>query len=235
MPQTEDRAGRGSLTSVACATTVDEPSRFCRWIAPAPSRNAETMTRSLLFAAAGVLLFRNRQTSALKELIATSGPKPVAKRTPGSSMCWHQPGNRLQGSSCRTKTSRDVGGSHPGSDPTVSPAPLLGRRRMGPAATAVKALGCAPTAGAAQRGLDCGPRRPNNPPCPGEGKKKAARKQHHREPAYTKFRTLPRRPNRNSRIKFRIAFTPARSHQSPPARLWATAPPPRSSAPAVPS
>lgn len=79
--------GVGSLTSVAYATTVDEPSRFRRskdvgpYLGLTPrkyqsgevdrngsiSKCGDRMTRSLLFEAAGVLLFRNRQSSALKE------------------------------------------------------------------------------------------------------------------------------------------------------------------------
>jgi transposase len=79
--------GVGSLTAVAYATTVDEPSRFRRsrdlgpYLGLTPrkyqsgevdragsiSKCGDRTTRSLLFEAAGVLLFRNRQTSALKE------------------------------------------------------------------------------------------------------------------------------------------------------------------------
>jgi len=79
--------GVGSLTSVAYATTVDEPRRFRRskdlgpYLGLTPrqyqsgevdragsiSKCGDRMTRSLLFEAAGVLLFRNRQTSALRD------------------------------------------------------------------------------------------------------------------------------------------------------------------------
>lgn len=79
--------GVGSLTSVAYVTTVDEPSRFRRpkdlgpYLGLTPrkyqsgevdrsgsiSKCGDRMTRSLLFEAAGVLLFRNRQTSALRD------------------------------------------------------------------------------------------------------------------------------------------------------------------------
>ena len=79
--------GVGSLTSIAYATTVDEPSRFRRskdlgpYLGLTPrkyqsgevdrtgsiSKCGDRMTRSLLFEAASVLLFRNRQPSALKE------------------------------------------------------------------------------------------------------------------------------------------------------------------------
>ena len=79
--------GVGSLTAIAYATTVDEPSRFRRskdlgpYLGLTPrkyqsgevdragsiSKCGDRMTRSLLFEAAGVLLFRNRQASALKE------------------------------------------------------------------------------------------------------------------------------------------------------------------------
>lgn len=79
--------GVGSLTAVAYATTVDQPGRFRRskdlgpYLGLTPrkyqsgevdrassiSKCGDRTTRSLLFEAAGVLLFRNRQTSALKE------------------------------------------------------------------------------------------------------------------------------------------------------------------------
>lgn len=79
--------GVGPLTSVAFATTVDKPGRFRRskdlgpYLGLTPrqyqsgevdragsiSKCGDRMTRSLLFEAAGVLLFRNKQTSALKE------------------------------------------------------------------------------------------------------------------------------------------------------------------------
>jgi transposase len=79
--------GVGSLTSVAYATTVDDPRRFRRskdlgpYLGLTPrkyqsgevdrtgsiSKCGDRMTRSLLFEAAGVLLFRNRQTSALRD------------------------------------------------------------------------------------------------------------------------------------------------------------------------
>lgn len=73
--------GIGPLTSVAYATTVDQPTRFRRskdlgpYLGLTPrkyqsgevdrvgsiSKCGDRMTRSLLFEAAGVLLFRNRQ------------------------------------------------------------------------------------------------------------------------------------------------------------------------------
>ena len=79
--------GVGPLTAVAYATTVDEPSRFRRskdlgaYLGLTPrkyqsgevdragsiSKCGDRTTRSLLLEAAGVLLFRNRQASALKE------------------------------------------------------------------------------------------------------------------------------------------------------------------------
>ncbi len=79
--------GVGSLTSVSYATTVDEPRRFRRskdlgpYLGLTPrkyqsgevdragsiSKCGDRMTRSLLFEAAGVLLFRDRQTSALRD------------------------------------------------------------------------------------------------------------------------------------------------------------------------
>jgi transposase len=79
--------GVGPLTSVAYATTVDQPDRFRRskdlgpYLSLTPrkyqsgevdragsiSKCGDRMTRSLLFEAAGVLLFRNRKTSSLKE------------------------------------------------------------------------------------------------------------------------------------------------------------------------
>jgi transposase len=79
--------GVGSLTAVAYATTVDEPSRFRRskdlgpYLGLTPrkyqsgevdrtgsiSKCGDRTTRSLLFEAAGVLLFRNRQSCALKD------------------------------------------------------------------------------------------------------------------------------------------------------------------------
>lgn len=79
--------GVGSLTSVAFATTVDKLDRFRRSKDLGPhfgltprqyqsgevdrtgsiSKCGDRMTRSLLFEAAGVLLFRNKQASALKE------------------------------------------------------------------------------------------------------------------------------------------------------------------------
>ena len=78
--------GVGSLTSVAYASTVDEPHRFRRakdlgpYLGLTPrkyqsgevdhtgsiSKCGDRMTRSLLFDAATVLLFRNKQSSALK-------------------------------------------------------------------------------------------------------------------------------------------------------------------------
>jgi transposase len=79
--------GVGSLTSVSYATTVDEPRRFRRskdlgpYLGLTPrkyqsgevdragsvSKCGDRMTRSLLFEAAGVLLFRNRQSSAIRD------------------------------------------------------------------------------------------------------------------------------------------------------------------------
>ena len=79
--------GVGSLTAVAYATTVDQPARFRRskdlgpYLGLTPrkyqsgevdrpgsiSKCGDPTTRSLLFEAAGVLLFRNTKTSALKE------------------------------------------------------------------------------------------------------------------------------------------------------------------------
>jgi transposase len=79
--------GVGSLTAVAYVTTVDQPGRFRRskdlgpYLGLTPrkyqsgevdrtgsiSKCGDRTTRSLLFEAAGVLLFRNRQPSALKE------------------------------------------------------------------------------------------------------------------------------------------------------------------------
>ena len=79
--------GVGPLTAVAYTTTVDEPSRFRRskdlgpYLGLTPrkyqsgevdrtgsiSKCGDRTTRSLLFEAAGVLLFRNRHTSALKK------------------------------------------------------------------------------------------------------------------------------------------------------------------------
>jgi transposase IS116/IS110/IS902 family protein len=122
--------GVGSLTAVAYATTVDEPSRFRRskdlgpYLGLTPrkyqsgevdragaiSKCGERMTRSLLFEAAGVLLFRNRQTSALKEwglnlfrragtrkarvavarVVWIASPQPLAIRLRQSSRCIHQ-------------------------------------------------------------------------------------------------------------------------------------------------
>ena len=78
--------GVGCLTSVAYASTVDEPHRFRRakdlgpYLGLTPrkyqsgevdhvgsiSKCGDRMTRSLLFDAATVLLFRNKQSSALK-------------------------------------------------------------------------------------------------------------------------------------------------------------------------
>ena len=79
--------GVGPLTAVAYTTTVDEPSRFRRskdlgpYLGLTPrkyqsgevdrtgsiSKCGDRTTRSLLFEAAGVLLFRNRHASALKK------------------------------------------------------------------------------------------------------------------------------------------------------------------------